>query len=532
MGPKKRQSQPQKSSSVSTQPPSSSESDPNQAPRRRNGGEQRPGFSFVQLGLMFGLLLVANYYGVTWFKQWMRETDSESGATTSSTMYQVLGGVTVRELTSPNARFADDCAKAGVPVVLRNSVVEKWRARRQWNPKYIQSHTSHITGAYVNDNRWFGPYYDSYKPLTHIFERTNKYRTDVNMTSKRFFKKLRQPSEREFLYFTGDIDRLGDWAIDDIQPFTELLALNPQRSSVNVWMGQPHVIAHCHYDGYHNFFAQLYGSKKFTLFQPDNWPGLYPYPFLHPSHAQTQVNLSNTLDIDSFPLAESVRALEVVLQPGDLLYMPPLWFHLVESMDVSISVNVWTDSHQTAVMEEVFSLPLPTESNGSQWNSKQQKAIATSVMIHTLLHNVCQRRDCRRVKNDRFLDNQSLKALEGEFYFVYQLWSTRYRTLMEREHLPNGIDDDDRGYSMNETPILCEGMTREESKVQFDAATSALDELGLQQYMTEAVENINRLPQDTWELWVGNYVEYLAATAVDVELVGAFLRHYGSCLLH
>ena len=357
----------------------------------------------MQLGLMFGLLLVANYYGVTWFKQWMRETDSESGATTSSTMYQVLGGVTVRELTSPNARFADECAEAGVPVVLRNSVIEKWRARRQWNPKYIQSHTSHITGAYVNDNRWFGPYYDSYKPLTHIFERTNKYHTDVNMTSKKLFKKLRQPSKGEFLYFTGDIDRFGDWAIDDIQPFTELLALNPQRSSVNVWMGQPHVIAHCHYDGYHNFYAQLYGSKKFTLFQPDNWPGLYPYPFLHPSHAQTQVNLSNTLDIDSFPLAESVRGLEVVLQPGDLLYMPPLWFHLVESIDVSISVNVWTDSHQTAVMEEVFSLPLPTESNGSQWNSKQQKAIATSVMIHTLLHNVCQRRDCRRVKIIIFL---------------------------------------------------------------------------------------------------------------------------------
>ena len=491
----------------------------NQAPPR-NGGGQRPGFSNVQLALMFGLLLVVNYYGMIWFQQWHRESTPEGG---SSVVYQVSGDVIVRELTSPNARFAEECSDGGVPVLLRNSVVEKWRARKKWTPKYIQSQTNHISGVYQNDNRWFGPYYDSRKPLAYLAERSNDYSTDVSMSSKTFFRKLKHPSEGEFLYFTGDIDQLGEWAMNDIQPLSELLILNPKQSSVNAWMGQPHVIAHCHYDGYHNFYAQLYGTKTFTLFQPTNWPGLYPYPFLHPSHAQAQVNLSDLHDLDSFPLAGNVRALEVVLQPGDLLYMPPLWFHFVESMELSISVNVWTDSEQTALMEEVFSIAVPTES--VEWSSRQQKTIATSVLIHTLLSEVCRRRTCRRVKNDSFLDNKKLKPLEGDFYFVYQLWTTRYRTLMEKGQLPNGVHG-----TTDEQGVLCESMNKEDSKVELKAVTTILEGSGLHTFVQQVAADIEQLPEDTWELWTGNYVEYIATTAVEVQLVGAFLRHYGSCI--
>lgn len=513
----------EKRSSTASPVPSEAPGGSEAAPRQRNGGGQRPGFSTVQLVVMFGVLMVANYYGLTWFQEWRSQKASEGDSEASSVRFQVSRDVQVLELSSPAAKFAEECDRAGVPVILRNSVVEKWRARRLWVPKYIQSKTSHIAGVYRNDNRWFGPYYDSHKPLTHLSGRTNNYSTNVTMTSKKFFQKLRNPSEGEFLYFTGDIDQLGEWAVGDIQPLSELLTLNPYRSSVNVWMGQPHVIAHCHYDGYHNFYAQLYGTKKFTLFRPTNWPGLYPFPFLHPSHAQTQVNLSDASDGERFPLAERVRALEVILEPGDLLYMPPLWFHLVESLELSISVNVWTDSRQTALMEDVFSLSLPTDS--VRWNSTHQKAIAVSVLIRTLVSEMCQLRTCRRVKNDHFLDNKRLKYLEGDFYFVYQLWTTRYRTLMDRGLLPDGV------HEMADERILCERMSERESKLEVAAVTAALEDSGLQGFVEQVATDLRQLPDDTWELWTGNYVEYLATTAVDVELVGAFLRHFGSCLL-
>ena len=269
-------------------------------------------------------------------------------------------------------------------------------------------------------------------------------------------------------------------------------------------MGQPHVIAHCHYDGYHNFYAQLYGTKKFTLFQPDNWPGLYPYPFLHPSHAQSQVNLSDSLDLSVFPLAGKARALEVVLRPGDLLYMPPLWFHLVESMELSISVNVWTDSRQTLLMEEVFSVPLPTDAVGVDgWRDRHQRAVATSVLIDSVLSEVCQRRECRRTSDDRFLDNENLKPLEGGLYFVYQLWSTRYRTLVERGNLPGGVRDDGSSERTDEAALLCEAMSREESRREVETVTGTLVEAGLNRFVVEVAWSIGRLPEETWELWAG-----------------------------
>lgn len=487
------------------------------------GAGQRPGFSNVQLGLMFGLLLAANYYGITWVKQRYWDEPAATDSASQGTLYQVAGEVEVRTLASPRTKFAEECSAAGVPVVLRNSVIEKWKAKKKWSPKYLQSRMTRITGVYQNENRWFGPYYDTSKPLTHLSQKINNYRTDLNMTAKAFFQKLHNPSEGEFLYFTGDIDQLGQWAMEDIQPLSELLLLNPKRSSINAWMGQPHVIAHCHYDGYHNFYAQLYGTKKFTLFRPTNWPGLYPYPFLHPSHAQAQVNLSSVDDLDPFPLAGKTSAVEVILQPGDLLYMPPLWFHHVESMELSISVNVWTDSDQTALMEEVFSLTPPTEL--VEWPSRERKTIATSVLIHAMLKELCKdRKSCRHAKSDNFLDNPNIKPLHGGFYFVYQLWTTRYRRLMELGRLPDGV------HSETEESILCERMKRKDSKVLVEEVTNVLTELGVDDYVGKVSANIGKLPEDTWELWTGNFVEYLASTAVEIQLVGAFLRHFGSCL--
>ena len=35
-----------------------------------------------------------------------------------------------------------------------------------------------------------------------------------------------------------------------------------------------------------------------------------------------------------------MEAVEAILYPGDVLFLPAFWFHRVEALDVSISVNV------------------------------------------------------------------------------------------------------------------------------------------------------------------------------------------------
>jgi ribosomal protein L16 Arg81 hydroxylase len=56
--------------------------------------------------------------------------------------------------------------------------------------------------------------------------------------------------------------------------------------------------------------------------------------------------LQNTSRIDVFRSSDvtprlTQEAMTAVLEPGDLLYMPPLWWHAMRSEDISASVSMW-----------------------------------------------------------------------------------------------------------------------------------------------------------------------------------------------
>jgi hypothetical protein len=59
--------------------------------------------------------------------------------------------------------------------------------------------------------------------------------------------------------------------------------------------------------------------------------------------------------------AAPIRApqLTVDLQPGQLLFIPPHWFHRVESLSPSISLNTWTTSRQQSLYRAATRVPIP-----------------------------------------------------------------------------------------------------------------------------------------------------------------------------
>jgi len=71
----------------------------------------------------------------------------------------------------------------------------------------------------------------------------------------------------------------------------------------------------------------------------------------HLSPAATSL-MDNTCSIDvfdtttpasdaAFRLAGIAKAEGGILYPGDMLLMPPLWWHALRSLDVSFSVSIW-----------------------------------------------------------------------------------------------------------------------------------------------------------------------------------------------
>jgi hypothetical protein len=156
------------------------------------------------------------------------------------------------------------------------------------------------------------------------------------------------------------------------------------RWQVHVWAGEANMSARVHYDTYYNFYVQLVGRKRFVLLPPEEWVHLRLFPGMHPSGRQSQFDISERLG--------SARALEVVLEPGQVLFLPPYWFHHVESVDASVSVNYWTDSRDQWVEHWVASNAIPkgTDADNNQLRQMVFRLLVQVMKAQPLLRAVPQ----------------------------------------------------------------------------------------------------------------------------------------------
>src|SRR5690554_3523068 len=85
-----------------------------------------------------------------------------------------------------------------------------------------------------------------------------------------------------------------------------------------------------------NVYVQISGKKRWIIYHPDDFPFLNTHaerrPYFH-SGANP-----NDLDDKGYPYLKYAKKIEVVLEAGDILYVPPFYWHYVENMTDSISV--------------------------------------------------------------------------------------------------------------------------------------------------------------------------------------------------
>ena len=67
---------------------------------------------------------------------------------------------------------------------------------------------------------------------------------------------------------------------------------------------------------------------------------------------QTFVITNISLTIFMYLLC-SASVYTAVLGPGDMLTVPPFWLHHVETLEESVSVNVWSDSPEYATINDM-----------------------------------------------------------------------------------------------------------------------------------------------------------------------------------
>ena len=111
-----------------------------------------------------------------------------------------------------------------------------------------------------------------------------------------------------------------------------------------LWLGNA-IQTPTHFDESSNIACVAAGERCFTLFPPEQIGNLYVGPIGH-APTGTPISLVDPLapDLARFPrYAEAeAAALQAVLQPGDAIYIPPLWWHHVASRKpLNLLVNYW-----------------------------------------------------------------------------------------------------------------------------------------------------------------------------------------------
>ena len=120
------------------------------------------------------------------------------------------------------------------------------------------------------------------------------------------------------------------------------------------------MIAENHFDGSRNSIVVLGGERRYILSHPEQCPNLALFPKGHPSARHSAVDWSDP-DLDEYPdfanamVSSEVsseldyllsltflfpyKSNEVVLQAGEVLYLPTSWFHYIISLSTNFQCN-------------------------------------------------------------------------------------------------------------------------------------------------------------------------------------------------
>ena len=98
---------------------------------------------------------------------------------------------------------------------------------------------------------------------------------------------------------------------------SQILRISPK--DLEIWL---------HYDTLDNFLTQTVGEKEVLLFNPKDAKNLY----LDGDKSECIGLISNLKEnLERFPKLFQTTAFREVLKPGDILFIPALWFHCTKA---------------------------------------------------------------------------------------------------------------------------------------------------------------------------------------------------------
>jgi Cupin-like domain len=213
------------------------------------------------------------------------------------------------------------------PVVMRfRSAV--FPALEQWTPQYLRdrfgerrspTYENHAHATFSQGEDFTGEVTEVSLPVAQVVDEVFEH---PDTAGRRLSLRIRFRDE-------GVLDLLGE----DLRILPPLFSTPLDLQTSGVWLGHGGNRTPLHSDSWEGILGQVRGTKIVHAFPP--------------SCAQELTRLERAIRTYPDPMTtlmdhwEQVRRIEhfrCAIGPGDVLYIPPSWFHDVESLDASVSL--------------------------------------------------------------------------------------------------------------------------------------------------------------------------------------------------
>lgn len=232
--------------------------------------------------------------------------------------------IRLKDLIDSNVDIYTFCSNGKKPLLITDAY-EVFPEMAKWSPEFLREK---VGNKVINVNTSKTDVFQEYHlPIQMTLEEySNEIKLDMPTSGRRLYMGA-QGVNQSFPELKHDIH------FDSLLP-DEKLGLK------YLWFGPSGNTTGLHYDTADNFFVQLYGQKRWIMSEPYSFLNLYPRSSLSHYPRVTDFNPLKP-DFDKFPKARKVKFYDITVDPGNILFAPPYWWHQVISNSTIISVNIW-----------------------------------------------------------------------------------------------------------------------------------------------------------------------------------------------
>lgn len=256
------------------------------------------------------------------------------------------------------------------PCILKSGLMEEWAALQKWDHDYLCDKMGEkpISVNLTKEGRA-----DSVQYVPSLDKEYFLYPAEVKMTMREFFDCLVDEHSNVVPYLSQQNDNFRtefQELLEDINveiPLAKDVFESGTPEAVNLWIGDERSVSSVHKDHYENFYAVIRGAKTFTLlpptdiaFLPENTYPTMRYECANSSDRTRSLVLTDDgcpassikwipLDPDDpgvcekYPTFSNTHPIRCTVCPGEILYIPAMWYHRVSQEELTVAINFWYD---------------------------------------------------------------------------------------------------------------------------------------------------------------------------------------------